>query len=321
MTSRYQGIFTPLITPITSDESPDLASLRRLIEFQLENGVHGIWAMGTSGEFASFDEDQRAAIVQTAIDTVDGRVPVIANASDASTHKAIRHAHRAAAAGADAVAATPPFYYPHSQDELLTHYRAIRSQVDLPLYIYNIPQTVRVRIELGTAQMLLAEGTIAGIKDSQNDLEWFRQLTWFARQQSLPFVAFAGTRFLIDAAILAGAQGAIPSLANAFPDACVATYNAVAAGDLAASVDAEATIIKLESVAGLVSGGSRNAAILGFLKAILHRRGVIENPALTAPLRTPTAEEQQLLYDRVEELLAASDQASAAAQLASTAKG
>jgi len=320
MTSRYQGIFTPLVTPITSDESPDLASLRRLIDFQLENGVHGIWAMGTSAEFASFDEDQRAAAVQTSVEAVRSRVPVIANASDASTRKAIRHARRAAEVGADAVAVTPPYYYPHTQDELLAHYRAIRAEVDLPLYIYNIPQTVRVRIELGTAQVLIAEGTVAGIKDSQNDLEWFRQLTLFARQQNLPFVAFAGTRYLIDAAILAGAQGAIPSLANAFPDVCVATYNAVAAGDLAASVDAEATIIELESVAGLLSGGSRNAAILGFLKAILHRRGVIESPALTAPLRTPTAEEQQLLYDRVQELLAASDQAASAARLASTTK-
>ncbi len=304
MTSRYRGIFTPLITPITADEAPDLGSLERLIRFQLQNGVNGIWAMGTSAEFASFSEEQRAAVVRTAVETVDGQIPVIANASDASTRMAIRHARHAEAAGADAVAATPPYYYPHSQDELLAHYRAIRAALDLPLYIYNIPQTVRVRIELGTAQTLIAEGTIAGIKDSQNDLEWFRQLTLFARQESLPFVPFAGTRYLIDAAVLAGAQGAIPSIANAFPDLCVAAYNAVSTGNLTASVDAEATIIRLESVAGLLSCGSRNAAILGFLKAILCRRGVIDSPALTAPLRTPTPEEQQTLCDRVEELLA-----------------
>ncbi|MBV9279065.1 MAG: dihydrodipicolinate synthase family protein [Chloroflexi bacterium] len=305
MPAAFRGIVTPLVTPIGADESPDLASLRRLVALQLDKGVHGIWAMGTTAEFASFDEGERAAVVETVVRAVAGRVPVVANVSDASTRLAIRHARRARDAGADAIAATPPYYYPHSQDELLLHYRTLREAIDLPLFIYNIPQTVRVRTELATAQALAAEGTVAGIKDSQNDLEWFRQLTLFARERGLDFAAFAGTRYLIDAAILAGACGAIPSIANAFPDLCVTAFEAMARGDLAASIDAEARIIRIESVATLLGQGSRNAAILGYLKAVLWRRGIIENPALTAPLRTPTPEEREILCDRVEEAVCA----------------
>jgi 4-hydroxy-tetrahydrodipicolinate synthase len=303
MNDRFHGIFTPLVTPITGDESPDLTSLGRLVDFQLENGVHGLWVMGTSGEFASFDEDERAAVVETVVQRVAGRVPVIANVSDASTRLAIRHARRARKAGADAVAATPPYYYPHSQDELLAHYRGIHAAIDLPLYIYNIPQTVRVHVELATAKTLAEEGIVAGIKDSQNDLEWFRQLALFVRQRNLSFTLFCGTRYLIDAALQVGAAGAIPSLANAFPNLCVAAYNAAAAGDFIHAAAIETQIIQIESLAGLVTAGSRNAAILGFLKTILQRRGIIVNPALTAPLRSLTQEEQQRAWDLVAEQL------------------
>lgn len=285
MSTRFRGIFTPLITPVDEGGSPDLASLDRLIQFQLDNGIHGLWAMGTSAEFAAFTESERADAVLRTVEAAQGRVPVIANISDASTRLAIRHGRHAIAAGADAVAATPPYYYPHTQDEVLRHYREIRQALDLPLFIYNIPQTVRVRLELPTARTLLTEGAVAGIKDSQNDLEWFRQLILFARDQSNPFAAFAGTRHLIDAAVLAGADGAIPSLANAFPALCVRVYQAAATGDFLEAAAIERDIVAIESVAGAIDRGSRNAAVLGTLKVILWRRDIIASPRLTAPLR------------------------------------
>ena len=300
MTTLFRGIFTPLITPVTDTEDPDLPSLQRLVRFQLDSGVHGLWAAGTTAEFAGFDEEERAAIVETVIQTAAGRVPVVANVSDVSTRLALRHASRARAAGADAIAATPPFYYPHSQDELLYHYRAIRAAVDLPLYIYNIPQTVRVRVEQSTARQLVAEGTVAGIKDSQNDLEWFRQLTLFARSRGLSFFPFIGTRSLIDAGVLAGAVGAIPSMANIFPDLCIAAYEAAVVGDFARSAEAEARIIEIESGASLLAEGSRNAAILALLQTVLWQRGIIAHPGLTSPLRTPTAGEREAVLQHVE---------------------
>jgi len=299
VTAVFRGIFTPLITPIDPHEEPDLASLRRLVDFQLRSGVHGLWAMGTTAEFASFSADERAAAIETVVDTAAGRVPVIANVSDASTRMTIEHGRRALQAGADGIAATPPYYYPHSQDELLVHYRAIRAAVDLPLFIYNIPQTVRVRVDLRTAYQLAEEGTVSGIKDSQNDLEWFRQLVGFTRQRQLVFWAFAGTRYLIDAAVLAGAEGAIPSLANAFPELCVQAYELAIAGDFAGAAEVETRIIGIEQVAAMAQGGSPNAAILGFLKTVLEARGLIAHAALTAPLRSLTLDEQRELRARL----------------------
>lgn len=287
------GIFTPLITPIDDSEGPDLESLERLVDFQVENGVHGIWAMGTSAEFASFDGGERAAAIERSVCAARGRVPVIANVSDASTRISIRHAQRAFSAGVDAIAATPPYYYPHSQDELLHHYAALRAAVDLPLFIYNIPQTVRVRVELGTAKKLASEGIAAGIKDSQNDLEWFRQLSLFTEQENIPFTLFAGTRHLIDAAVLAGADGAIPSIANAFPDLCVRVYEEAVRGNFLGAAATESRLIAIEALAGAVSPGSRNAAVLGLQKHVLRRRGVIAHAKVTSPLRPLVSEDIQ----------------------------
>jgi 4-hydroxy-tetrahydrodipicolinate synthase len=303
MAKSYRGIFTPLLTPITSDESPDLPSLRRMVDHQIQHGVHGFWVMGTSAEFASFTPDERAAAASAVVEQVGGRFPVVVNVSDASTRTAIRHASVARAMGADAIAATPPYYYPHSQDELLDHYRRIRSAIDLPLFIYNIPQTVKVRVELGTAATLASEGTVAGIKDSQNDLEWFRQLTLFTRENGLEFSAFAGTRYLIDAGLLAGATGAIPSIANAFPDLAVEAYEAALARDFDRSSSREQMIMHIEALPLATAQGSRNAAILGFLKTVLYDQGIIASPDLTHPLRSFSAPERARLLDQLHDLV------------------
>src|SRR5579859_1332111 len=150
--SRLQGIFVPMLTPLNDDETLDEASLRRLVDFLIDAGVHGIWSMGTTGEFAALPEAERARGVAAAVEQVAHRVPVIANIGDSSTALALRHARHAVSAGADALALTPPHYYPHSMDEMLTHFRALKEAFpDLPLLIYNIPQTVKVKMKIGRA--------------------------------------------------------------------------------------------------------------------------------------------------------------------------
>ncbi len=141
-----RGILPPILTPLTDDEQIDHASLRRLIEYQIAGGVHGIWVTGTTGEFPCFDERERAGVVATAVEAVAGRVPVVAGIGDCSTRLAVRHAANARYAGVDAIALTPPHYYVNTPDELLAHYRTVRERVDLPLMVYN---TIRPHQALG----------------------------------------------------------------------------------------------------------------------------------------------------------------------------
>ena len=137
--------------------------------------------------------------MQTCVEAAGGRVLVVANVGDCSTKLAVDHARRAAAAGADALALTPPYYYLNSQGELVEHFRAVRTAVDLPLLVYNIPQTVKTQFEVATVLSLAEEGTVVGMKDSQNDLDWDRTLIAGLREREVPFRLFLGTRSLIDA--------------------------------------------------------------------------------------------------------------------------
>src|SRR5438874_52241 len=159
--AQLGGIFVPMLTPLDADERVDETSLRRLVDFLVGAGVHGIWAMGTTGEFAGIAEAERARAIQATVEEVAGRVPVIANIGDSSTALALRHARHAVDAGADSLALTPPHYYPHSMDEMLIHFRSLKQSFpDLPLLIYNIPQTVKVKMTLQTTLQLAREADL-----------------------------------------------------------------------------------------------------------------------------------------------------------------
>jgi 4-hydroxy-tetrahydrodipicolinate synthase len=294
-----------MLTPLTADERVDEPSLRRLVDFLVGAGVHGIWAMGTTGEFAGLGETERARGVAATVDQVAGRVPVIANIGDSSTGLALRHARHAVDSGADALALTPPHYYPHSMDEMLTHFRALKEAFpDLPLLIYNIPQTVKVKMTLPTTLQLAREGTVQGIKDSQNDLRWFRMLAAAIRSDGLEnqFRLFLGTRILIDAALVIGGHGAIPATSNVAPAAAAEAWEAAVRGDFSLAGRAQEVVMGYEDLADVARGGSPEAASYSAMKNTLKEWGIIDDPSLTRPLRPFGEQEVVELRRRLERL-------------------
>lgn len=303
--SQLHGIFVPTVTPLDSGERVDEPSLRRLIDFLIDARVHGIWSMGTTGEFPCLPEEERARGVRASVEQAAGRVPVIASVGDSSTALAIRHARHAAEAGADVIAATPPHYYPIAMDEAIDHFHALKQAVpDLPLLIYNIPQTVKVKMTVEATMTLAADGTCAGIKDSQNDLQWFRTLVEAVRDADLEssFRCFLGTRQLIDAGVAIGAVGAIPANSNIAPGFCVEAYEAAVRGDRAAASAAQKTAIAYEALDKVARGGSPNSASISSMKHVLKLWGVIDSAAMTRPLRGLDADEVRELQRRLEAL-------------------
>jgi 4-hydroxy-tetrahydrodipicolinate synthase len=314
--AQLGGIFVPMLTPLDADERVDETSLRRLVDFLVKAGVHGIWAMGTTGEFAGIAETERARAIQATVEEVAGRVPVIANIGDSSTGLALRHARHAVEAGADALALTPPHYYPHSMDEMLTHFRAMKEAFpDLPLLVYNIPQTVKVKMSVATTLQLAREGTVQGIKDSQNDLRWFRMLAVAIRGDGLEdqFRLFLGTRILIDAALVIGAHGAIPATSNVAPAAAAEAWEAAVRGDFTESARAQEVVMRYEDLAGVARGGSPDAASYSSMKNILRDWGIIDGARLTRPLRDFTEDEVTELRRRLQTLPHGSQRAAIAA--------
>jgi 4-hydroxy-tetrahydrodipicolinate synthase len=299
--AEFHGIIPPIVTPLAADGQVDLPSLTRLTSWLIRRGVHGIWACGTTGEFACFDPDERENVIGTCAEASAGRVPVIACIADCSTRLTIEHGHRALRAGADAVAVTPPYYYANNQEELLDHYRAVREAVDAPLFVYNIPSTVKVRVEVSTVVTLAAEGTVVGIKDSQNDLDFARTLSLAAKERGAPLRLFLGTRSLIDAALLVGAHGCIPGIANVVPQACLDAYAAASRGDFNVAFQAQQRVVDSLAITR-VAKGSPQAASLGGVKAAVKAMGLIARSDLAAPLRSPTPEEQEEIASLVANL-------------------
>ena len=147
---QIQGVIVPMLTPLNPDETVDVPSLRSLVNYLIDNGVHGIWASGTTGEFANLPDSERIRSMEAVVDEVAGRVPVIGNISSTSTQMSVSLAQEVSELGMDGIALTPPYYYPDSQDELMDHYRYTRDSVGVPLWVYNIPQTVKTAVEPST---------------------------------------------------------------------------------------------------------------------------------------------------------------------------
>jgi 4-hydroxy-tetrahydrodipicolinate synthase len=289
--ARYHGIFPPILTPLMPYGALDLDSLVRLTRWLIDEGVHGIWACGTNGEFPCFDAAERERIVATCVRGAAGRVPVIANIADCSTALAIEHGRRALAAGADALAATPPYYYACSQEELLDLFRGLRAALDAPMFIYNIPSTVKVRLEVPTIVTLASEGTVVGIKDSQGDADFTRALILALAAAETDLRILLGTRSLIDVGMLLGAHGAIPGISNIVPRACVETYEAATRGDWQTAARLQAHVIRANNTIK-TSRGAAAAQGMGGMKAALKAMHVIEHSTLCAPLHSPSHEEE-----------------------------
>lgn len=289
--SLLHGIVPPLVTPLAEDGRIDHESLARLVDYVVDAGVHGVWAMGTTGEFAGFDADEREAAVRTTIKAARGRVPVIACIGDASTLLAVEHGRRAARAGADAVAVTPQYYLPNSQAELEQHFRDVASGVDLPLLLYHIPQTVKVKVDPAVVRRLARDRVIVGLKDSQNDLEWYRRVLVDAKADGIDLRAFLGTLSLIDLGVYMGGHGAIPGAANVAPETSVQAYEAARRGDHSEAARHQERLMQTSRLSGVVGGASPVGSTIASMKAILVRRGIIRTALCRAGFRAPTLEE------------------------------
>ena len=299
---QIKGVIVPILTPLNPDESVDVPSLRRLVNYLIDNGVHGIWVSGTTGEFANLSDKERLVSMDAVVDEVSGRVPIIGNVSGASTQLSVSIALEAQEMGLDGIAVTPPYYYPNAQDELLDHYRHIRARVGLPLWVYNIPQTFKTAVAPGTIATLAGEGAVVGVKDSSGAGELLAELNVLCQQGGISLLRFLGTAFRITTAGSVGVQGVIPGIANLIPAACASGWEAGEAGDDEGVQKSNAAIIASQKIARLAQGGGPNAASFAGMKSALKHMGVIDHATVSRPLRPFTDAEKAAIPPILEDL-------------------
>ncbi len=285
LSKHFGGIVPPLCTPLTESFEVDTQSLQRLIEFQLDAGVHGLFVLGSTGETAFLTDKQRATVLEVVVHTVAGQVPVLAGTIDMATVRTLEHAQVAQRAGVDGIVVTAPFYTRIGQAEIVEHFRLVHSAVDLPMLAYDVPAAVHTKITYETMLHLASAGLIVGVKDSSGDEANFRALV-MAQEDLNGFLTFTGSELLVDTALQMGASGAVPGLANVDPVGYIRLYRAAQAGDWQTARREQERLFRLFSIVSVGTGGRMGigSSAMGGFKTALLLRGVIGTNVVGRPM-------------------------------------
>ena len=228
---KLHGIVVPMVTPLTQGAEVDYPATEKLVEHLIAGGVHGIFALGTTGEAQSLSAQQRADFTTYVGEKIAGRVPYIVGISDTSIADSIALAKTAQAAGACGVVATPPYYFAPAQNDMVAWFTALADASPLPVYLYNMPSHVKVNIAPETAAILAKHPNIKGLKDSSHNMTYFQALGYLTKDEA-DFVLFVGPEEQTAQAVLLGGAGGVNGGANMFPELYVKSYNAAVVGDL-----------------------------------------------------------------------------------------
>jgi len=301
---KFAGIIPPLCTPFHDDFSIDTGSLRRHIDFQLAAGVHGVFVLGSSSEVAFLPDAQRKLVLETAVDQVAGRVPVLAGCIDMTTLRVAEHVKTAEAAGADAIVVTAPYYTRTHIAEVERHFRLLHEETSLPIFAYDIPVAVHSKLDREMVLRLAEDGVIAGLKDSSGDDAGFRFILLGKRERGLDgFAVFTGSELVVDSMLAMGADGVVPGLGNIDPAAYVAIYDHARAGNTEAARKAQERLLRLFTITDVSppSRMGRGSAALGAFKAAMKMRGFIDNAVMAPPQLPLNAEELLVIKEKLGE--------------------
>jgi 4-hydroxy-tetrahydrodipicolinate synthase len=212
----FQGSITALITPFKNGEV-DAKAFQRLVEWQIDQGTHGLVPVGTTGESPTLTHEEHKQVIELCIEAAAKRVPVIAGTGSNSTSEAIALTRFAKKAGADGALVVTPYYNKPTQEGLYLHYKAINDAVDIPIIIYNIPGRSIVDMSVDTMARLFKLPNIAGLKDATANMARVSQQR---AAMGIEFVQLSGE----DATALGfnahGGQGCISVTANIAPALC-----------------------------------------------------------------------------------------------------
>ena len=239
-----KGIVVPIVTPLTADGQFNEAAYRRLIDYLADNGIHGVFPFGTTGEFYAFDEGFYTHMLEVTKDAVKGRMDIYAGANHITTQGAAKLAKAVERVGGiDALSVLTPMFVSQTQQEVYEYYREIASETSLPIIIYNNRPKTNVTVEPATVAKLAEIDNIIGVKDSTGDFtntEEYLRLT-----RGTGFRVMLGRDTLIFAGLCYGASGAIASCANVAPRVAADIYEKFMAGDMAGALDAQFTFSSL----------------------------------------------------------------------------
>ena len=237
----FKGVITALVTPLRGGEVDEDAFVR-LVERQVAAGVEGVGPVGTTGETATLTHDEHRRVVELCVETVAGRVAVIAGCGSNCTAETVELARHAKRVGADAALVVSPYYNRPSQEGVYAHYAALDEAVQIPILVYNVPGRTASDVSNETIARLAKLPNIVGVKDATGDLARASLMRKLCRED---FVMLSGDDPTALGYIAHGGHGCISVTSNVAPEACVAAVGAALAGDFAGALHWQDRLIAL----------------------------------------------------------------------------
>ena len=225
---EFKGSIVALVTPF-KDGKVDEASLRNLLKWHIDSGTHGILVLGTTGEAATMDMDERKRVMEIALEEAKGKVPLIVGTGTNNTQVALKYTKLAKEMGFDAALVVAPYYNKPTQNGIYEHYKFLAEQVDIPIILYNVPGRTSVNILPETTAKLSKIPNIVAIKEASGSI---KQVTEILLQVEKDFTVLSGDDFTALATVLLGGKGVISVGANVMPAEVAKLMESALNGDL-----------------------------------------------------------------------------------------
>lgn len=241
-----KGVIPPIVTPVNKEENIDEQGLKNVIDHVLNGGVHGIFVLGSNGEFYALDYENQRKAVEITVNHVNGKVPVYAGASAITTNGCIKLAQMAEEVGADAVTVLTPMFINPSEEELYYHFKTIAKSTKLPIILYNNPSKTTNNMSVALVEKLSKIDNIIAIKNTSLD---FAQTIEYIRvtKDNQKFKVLCGSDYVIYGTLAYGGAGCVAGTANVAPRLVVDIYEKYMKGDYKGAMEAQYKLIPLRN--------------------------------------------------------------------------
>jgi len=283
MRKGFRGTYTVMITPFDEHQNVNVQALRDLTEWQIQQGIHGLIPLGSTGEFLSMTEDEKALVAETVIQTAAKRVPVLIGTGAEDTRDVVRLSRQAETLGADGVMIIPPFYCTPTEDELYHHYKTVAEAISIPIMVYNNPATANVDLRPELCARLAQIDGCDYIKESTLEITRVRDIIRLCGDKMTVFGGILGFESFVD-----GAQGWVAVASNVAPKAMARLFEMVADEDRVR--DAHAHYLHWLPIIEAVFGQK----YVGGTKALLNHMGFPAGRPRPPRLPLPAPVDQQM---------------------------
>ena len=284
----FEGSYTVMVTPFTEDsERVDVPNLERFVEWQIGEGVPGLVALGSTGEFLSVTNEERVEVVETVVNRSAGRVPVLIGTADERTENAIAFSRDAERMGADGVMIVPPYYSSPTDEELFIHYKRIAEAIAIPIMIYNNPSTANVDLHPTLVARMTEVENIQYIKESSGDVSRVREIIHLTDGAMTVFAGYHPWE-----SIRLGAKGYVSVFGNIAPRISASLY--ILASKSETAVEARNLYHQVIPLMDAISGDLYVSATKAALRLIGMSAGDPRPPRMPLPDVNVTALRQVL---------------------------